>query len=255
MSAENKGNPSYFLDTFLSRPASSIPKGAQWAVTFDNLERNILPAIGLAYDNEPHTWQTEEAASVILTSEYQQSKGCLFCQAIGLPGEGMTPVAEGNIKHNAFIRSYVGAGRSDFQVMRMTFLETNVSFCDSFLRGWALATSNFGLIARSGEKNYRTNLTCYKFGITPTGPVVTMAMTFRGICCVNVAEHEISYAPVSSPMERSAQFIYHSYSVDTITGNSPDFLSNKPAYLNQPPPLAIASPFMKEQMNKYSGLA
>lgn len=235
MATENKGNPAYFLDAFLSRPATSIPKGAQWAVMFHDLETSILPAVSLAYDNEPHSWQTEEAAAVILSPEYQQSKGCLFCQAIGLPGEGMNPVAEGNIKYNAFIRSYVGAGRNDFPMMRMTFLETNISFCDSFLRGWALATANFGLIARSGDKNYRTDMTCYKFGITPTGPVVTMAMTFRGICCINVAEEEINYNPVSAPVERSAQFIYHSYSVDTITGNSPNFLSNPASYLKTPP--------------------
>ena len=220
MASEIKANPSYFLDQFLSKPVSSIPKGAQWAVFFSDLFGSILPAITEAYKFEPTPWKTEQAAGAILTNSYQQDKGCLFCQAIGLPGDGLTPVSEGNIKTNAFLRSYVGAGRTDLPLLRMTFLETNVSFCDSFLRGWALATANFGLIARSGDKNYRTNLTCYKFGITPEGPIVTMQMTFEGICCVNVSDEEFNYNPGTSPVERTANFIYNSYSIDTVTGNS-----------------------------------
>ena len=242
MSAENKGTPSYFLQTFLSRPASSIPKGAQWAVVFDTLESSILPAITLAYKREPGSeWKTEQAAKVVLTEEYQTTKGCLFCQAIGLPGDGIVTVAGNNVKHGSLIGSYVGAGRNDFPLLRMTFLETNVSFVESFLRGWVLATGNFGLVARSGEKNFRTNMTCYKFGITPSGPVITQTMTFNGICCINVSEEEFNYTPATGPVERTAQFIYHSYSVDTVTGNSPDFLSNRPDYLNQTPPAGSPS--------------
>lgn len=223
-------NIGFFLDSFLSRPASSIPKGAQWAVTFEDLEDRILPAISLAYSYEPgsNLWNTEEAAKTILTDEYQTSRGCLFCQAIGLPGEGMQANIEGVIQSNAYIRSYVGAGRNAFPLMRMTFLDTHVSFCDSFLRGWTLATANFGMIARSQStpENYRTNLTCYKFGITPDGPFVIQKIEFKGICCVSVSEEEYNYAPVTAPVLREAQFVYNSYSIDTINGNYPDFKKN-----------------------------
>jgi hypothetical protein len=228
MVAQNKGTPAHFLSTFLSRPASSIPKGAQWAVLFDSLQERILPAIELAYKREPGNgeWKTTEAAKTILGEEYQKSKGCLFCQAIGLPGEGTNVNAEGNIKYNAFLRSFVGTGRNDFSTMRMTFLDTNISFCDSFLRGWALATSNFGLIARSGDKNYRTDLNCFKFGITPDGPVILQTIKFAGICCISVSEEEYNYNSPSNPVEREARFIFHSYSVDTQSGNSSDILNN-----------------------------
>ena len=137
----------------------------------------------------------------------------------------MTPIVAGNIQSNAFIRSFVGAGRNDFPVMRMTFLDTNVSFVDSFLRGWALATANFGLIARSDIK-YRTNLTCYKFGITPKGPFIIQTMTFRDICCVSVSEEEYQYTPPTGPVLREAQFVYNNYSIDTVIGNSSDITKN-----------------------------
>jgi hypothetical protein len=222
MAIDNKAHPSYFLGNFLSRPASAIPKGAQWAVQFENLQFGILPAVELAYSHEPGSrrWQTTKAAEVILSPDYQENKGCLFCQAIALPGEGLTPIAEGSIKSNAFLRSYVGAGRNDTPVMRMTFIDTNISFCDTFLRGWSLATANFGMIARSpsDDRNYRTNLNCYKFGITPSGPIILQTMTFEGICCVGVSEEEYNYETATSYVKREAQFVYHSYSVDSESG-------------------------------------
>lgn len=218
----NKATPSQFLTNFLIKRESSIPKGAQWAIVFENLS-TLLPAISKAYSYEPgdiSPWKTENAASIILTKDYQENNGCMFCQAIGLPGDGTEAVVEGNIKSNNFIRSYVGAGRSDFPIMRMTFLDTNVSFADTFLRGWSLATANFGLIMRSNPK-YRTNLTCYKFGISPNGPYVLQQMHFKDICCIGVSEEEYQYSPTSAPVLREARFVYNSYTIDAETGTTP----------------------------------
>lgn len=230
-----KNNIPNFLGTFLSKPASAIPKGSQWIVTFETeepgtLKSRILPAIQLAYAYEPHgaDWKTALAAQAILTDEYQSSRGCLFCQAIGLPGEGQTVNPGGNIQSNAFIRPYVGAGRNDFPQMRMTFLDTNVSFCDSFLRGWALATANFGLAAvpREDSRNYRTDIWCYKIGIGPEKPFILMTMKFKDACCISVSEEEYSYAPATNAVMREARFIFNSYSVDTQTGNQPEIYEN-----------------------------
>lgn len=242
-----KQNIPAFLSLFLSRPASALPKGAQWVVAFENLSSRILPGIKKAYEYEPRAqeWQTERAARAVLSDEYQSTRGCLFCQAIALPGEATQVNAEGNIKSNGFIRSYVGAGRDDFPKMRMTFLETNVSFADNFLRGWALSTSNFGMLARSKSDplNYRTNLICYKIGtIAPDlPPFILMTMSFYDICCISVSEEEYNYAPSTSPVMREAQFVYNSYSVDTATGNSESMLTNNRTLTRKaeiaPPPI------------------
>ena len=241
-----KGNIQRFLDGFLSRPASAIPKGAQWLVSFNEGVgglNSVVPAILKAYEYEPEKWNTVETAQSILTDFYQKERGCVFCQAIGLPGDGLDAVVEGNIKSNAFIRSYVGAGRNDFPVMRMTFLDTNVSLADSFLRGWALATANFGLIARSGNENYRTDIVCHKFAITPTGPYIIQTMKFKDACCISVGEEEYQYTPATNPILREARFIYNSYSIDTVTGNDPKIMGNyldiqnaQAARVNQPLP-------------------
>lgn len=256
-----KQNIPAFLSLFLSRPASALPKGAQWVVAFENLPSRILPGIKKAYQYEPRAqeWQTERAARAVLSDDYQSSRGCLFCQAIALPGESVQVNAEGSIKTNGFIRSYVGAGRDDFPKMRMTFLETNVSFADNFLRGWALSTSNFGMIARSKSDplNYRTNLICYKIGtIAPDlPPFILMTMSFYDICCVSVSEEEYNYAPVTSPVMREAQFVYNSYSVNTTTGNSESMLRNNKTIVRKaeiaPPPI----PFTPNQVAQTAAVA
>lgn len=221
MAAENKGTPQYFLNTFLRNPMTSIPKGAQWAIVFEDL-KDLLPAINLAYELEPIPWQTRESAGKVLARKFHENRGCLFCTAIDIPGEGGNPVVEGNIKSNSLIRSYVGAGRSDFPIMRMSFIDTNLSFTESFLRGWSLATAAFGMIARdvTDAKNYRTDLTCYKFALTPKGPTVTQTYTFYDICCINVGNEEYNYDATSAMPKREANFVYNYYTLNTDRENN-----------------------------------
>lgn len=225
---KKKNDAEVFLSTFLRRPASAILKGGKWAVFFDNLNA-ILPAIEQAYKGEPtQSWNTERAAKAILTPDYQNYYGCLFCQAISIPGEGSTPVPEG-IKYNGYIRSYVGAGRTDFPLMRMSFLETNISFADSFLRGWALATAKFGMIARpeGDPKNYRTNMSCFRYTVSPYGVSISQIMRFEGICCINIDELEYNYDHPTGATKRNAQFLYHHYYMDNVTEADPFVLGNR----------------------------
>jgi len=235
-----------FLNAFLARPASSIPKGAQWAIAFQHLDNtsatgsaggstvNLLKTIEKAYEYEPQSklWNTSKAAEVLLNRDYQTRHGCLFAQAIELPGERIQTNAEGNIKANGFIRARVGGGREDFGTLKITFLETNISFVDSFLRGWALATANFGLIARAPNDplQYRTTLYCYKFGTYSASepPYVIQEVVFDGICCTSVSSEEYNYAPVSGTAKmREAEFLYNSYAIDTSTLIKKEVTENK----------------------------
>lgn len=216
-----KNNIELFLKSFIGRPASSIPKGAQWAISFFDLQETILPSIKEAYKLEPQPWQIDEkSVKSILHEDLQGKRGCLFAQAISLPGESHQTNTAGNIQSNALIRARVGGGRNEFGLLKITFLETNVSFVDSFLRGWALATANFGMIARNPTDplNYRTTLMCNKFGIDVNGPFVTQQITFEGVCCTSVTNEEYNYTPLAGqPILREAEFVFNSYSIDTTT--------------------------------------
>jgi hypothetical protein len=113
--------------------------------------------------------------------------------------------------------------------MRMTFLDTNISFVDNFLRAWVISTGNHGLIARYpwSDENYRTNIQCWKLGFysEKEPPTVLQKITFYDACCVSVSEEEYTYEPMSSAPRREAQFIYNYYSVDTESNNQ-QFIKN-----------------------------
>lgn len=226
-----------FFHNILTTPAGSLPKGALWIVAFEDLNNRIVNKgikTALTYENKP--WAIDQAAAVIASDAYQKNSGCIFCQAIDLPGEGMNVVPGGNIENGALLRSYVGTGRQQFPEMRMTFLDTNVSFVDNICRPWAIATANFGLLARPAysEKNYRTHLYCWKLAAhTPEQPpVVTLSMTFYDVCCISVNNEEYNYRPSTSPVEREARFIYNFYSVNTQSDSK--FLSNVVAAADDP---------------------
>jgi hypothetical protein len=216
------GRVPYFL-TFLGTPVGSIPKGAQWIVVFEELEKRILPGIKRALTYEGQDWQIEKAAEAVLSDNFQKISGCMFCQAIGLPKDGMTTQQEGNIQSNAFLRSHVGQVRTLDQTIRVTFLDTNVSFAENFLRPWAISTANFGLIARDPDsvENYRTNAHFYKLGSYSSNlpPTITMKVSFYGLCCIDVAGEEYTYSAASGPVLRESSFIYNHYAIDTTSDN------------------------------------
>jgi hypothetical protein len=223
---------SFFLENFLSKPASALPKGSQWILVFEGAfqdgstpERDFsdvlpVPAIRLASNYEPRNWDTEAAISTTLTKDYQETKGCLFVQAVSIPGESNVANPEG-LMQSGYIRTFVGGGRDPFQNLQISFLETNVSFVDNVIRPWVVATAHLGLIARTGAKNYRCNISVYKLGvITPAEtPFVTMKYTFYGVCPISVTGEEYNYTQVSTPINREATFIYHYYTVESSAGN------------------------------------
>ncbi len=211
----------FFLNDFLQRPASMIPKGAQWIVQFDNLIVNIFPSIEKALKNEPEQWLIEKAFRVLNASNYQTAKGCMFAQAIDIPGESMVASAEGTTGNN-LLKAYIGLGRNAYPEMRMTFLDTNVSFVDNVIRPWVLSTSRWGLVARKGVYNYRTTLTCYRLGVTRPSepPSILCKIVFKDLCPISCSNEEYNYNTATSSKEREAKFIYNHYTIDTQSENA-----------------------------------
>ena len=220
-------NSSYFLNNVLSTPGGAPPKGAQWVIAFDDLPGKITPAIDLALSYEQpggNKWNIKAAAKEVTNAAFQSTRGCVFAQALALPGENIVANPEGSIVSNSFLRSYVGQGRNIFPIMRITFMDSNANFVDNFCRPWAIATGAFGMIARAPgtTENYRTNMTCYKLGTFAAGKpaVPIMKMQFFDICCIAVTEEAYSYGPVTSPMMREAEFVYNYYTVDSSMGSA-----------------------------------
>lgn len=225
------GHIPFFLETFLSKPASALPKGAQWILVFEgsyNRETSTrdyneilpIPAIKRGIQFEPQKWNIEKAIETTLDTDYQEVKGCMFAQAVSMPGESSVANPEG-LQQSGFIRTFAGGGRDPFANLQISFLETNVSFVDNVIRPWVIATAHLGMIARSGADNYRCNISVYKLGIIATDkpPFVLQRYTFYGACPISVTGEEYNYTQTTSPINREASFVYHYYTLDTESNN------------------------------------
>lgn len=206
----------YFLESFLSKPASALPKGAQWVLSFDSIPVDLIKRVASGF--EPQKWSIDKAIDQLAkNSNYMDQKGCLFVQAAEIPGEGATVNTEG-LQYNGFLRTTVGAGREAYSAVQIVFLDTNISFADNVIRPWVITTAHLGMIARSGADNYRCNFTLYKLGVKSreSSPVVTQKISFVGACPISVGSEELNYTPVNSPSLRATTFSYHYYTVEGV---------------------------------------
>jgi hypothetical protein len=247
---EFTGQIPFFLESFLSRPASALPKGAQWVLVFEGAfiagkdsgygSGNPvlpLPAIKQGIKYEPRKWDVDKAMDAVSIDDYQKTKGCMFVQAVQIPGESNQANPEG-LQQNGFIRTTTGNGRDAFQNLQIVFLETNVSFVDNLVRPWVIATAHLGMIARRGPENYRCNISVYKLGTISQDkpPFVLQKYTFFGACPISVSGEEYNYTQTSNPVNRETTFIYHYYNMESVPGNLA--ISNNSA--NQPVPLSTS---------------
>jgi len=233
------GQIPFFLENVLSTPAGALPKGAQWVLRFigDTLSttgkpdyKGILPvnAIKAGVSYEPNAWQIQNALDIVVNNEaYQTTKGCMFAQAVQIPGEGNQVNAEG-IMQNGFIRGTVGAGREAYNGMQIVFLETNVSFVDNVIRPWTIATSHLGMIARKGDLNYRSTIQVWKLGVTdPSVPaVILQEYLFYGACPITIDGEEYNYSQTSAAINRNTTFTYYYYTLNSYIDGSYNKKSN-----------------------------
>jgi len=252
------GQIPFFLNTFLSKPASALPKGAQWVLSFDGVynppingransnvpidpRNTVVPVTAIlnGVGFEPQRWDIREGLETLLVKDYQQTKGCLFAQSVQLPGESTVANPEG-IQTNGYIRTFSGGGRSSFQPLQVNFLDTNVNFVDNVLRPWTIATGHLGLIAREDKLNYRGIITVYKLGVLTYNqfPYVAGKYTFYGVCPIEVSGDEYTYTSTNFPNTRSATFIYHYYKYESGGQLNPAIRNNTSNY---PVPFATGS--------------
>jgi len=225
------GRVPYFLNEVLASPAGSIPKGAQWMLQFEGLyngqtvdaKSDVIPVKAIktyGTTTQPGKWVIDDCVNATVDETYQTRKGCVFVQAVQMPGESTTVNPVGD-QMNGFLRSYVGGGRDVYPAMKMQFLDTNISFVDNTLRAWVIATSRLGLIARKGDENYRCNFSVWKLGVTSAEepPTVTQHYTFWGACPIEIDSEEWNYSAGSRSDTRGVSFLYHYYTLDTFTDN------------------------------------
>jgi hypothetical protein len=208
------GGIPFFLNAVLSTPVGALPKGPLWvvAIDFDNDLKNTIKQVGEYEPQMPEKWQIDKALNTITSTRYQEEKGCVLAQTVSVPGEALITNVDG-LQYNSLIRGRVGMGRQDFDILRIGFLNTNVSFVDNVIRPWVVMTGHLGLIARPPSQKYRTVITVYKLGIKTLEdpPFIIQRYNFWGCCPVGVAAEDLNYSAEGQTTVKSADFIYQWY--------------------------------------------
>jgi hypothetical protein len=146
----------------------------------------------------------------------------LFVQGVSFIPDGLNISRIGQSGVGA-TKGIIGDGRLDLNASNITFLETNISFVDGFLRPWATAVSH--LSPKDG--NLRCDIELYalqKWSLNePLRP--RKSMVFKNAFPINIDAEEYNYTG-DKIINRQVQFAFDRYESDVITDISYDPVSS-----------------------------
>lgn len=218
-----QGNLTFFHQT-MCQWAYNIAMPFNWVLIIDAINpQYLLSKINSTFPSlEPPGWDVNDIVSDVWADQVQNTVGCLFAQTVGLPGETVNVdrigISEGS--NRGFINAPIITGRTNFENLDATFLETNQSFVDGFLRPWSIVVAHEGLLARSGDQSIKANIYVYQLAkdtfesdgiIRPN--VVRKAWMFREAAPIFVSPDQLTYERGDGYGKRHAQFVYNSYNI------------------------------------------
>lgn len=188
-----------------------------WVIVIDAInKKNLIEKIKTTIKTlEPAIWDTSSMVDDTMKNSVQNIIGCIFAQAVRIPGESTTieyvGITEGS--RRGFINAPIVNGRGDFQPLEIGFLETNQSFVDGVLRPWNIILNHEGLIARPPEKSIKANIHLYqlaKFGTHES--IIRNQMTFYDCVPINIMSDDLSYSSTETSIKK-VEFVYSNYGI------------------------------------------
>lgn len=217
-----------FLKSLLSTPIGSLPKVPIWAIDFGTIPIELIENVE-EYQTRLISPKPNSALLAKLASgPLQSARGCLFAQAVALPGDGFQSNAEGTQQGGVY-REYMNMGRDDPGKIKISFLDTVISFTENIIRPWVTVVSHLGMVARGPGLQYRTDMNVYRWSTGTKGgePFIYQKWTFFGACPINVSTENIEYTPQSGVIRRDVDFVYQYYtSYPTPEANLNLFVNN-----------------------------
>lgn len=187
-------------------------------------KNNILKKINdLSGRFEPSGWEMGEVAKKAWSEDAHDVIGCIFAQAVRLPGEnvGVEYAGVTTGSRRGFINAPIINGRSDFASLECGFLETTQSFVDGVLRPWNIIIGHEGLLARSTEESIKCNIDVYQLAKNSQNThetnehqpnIIRKAWTFYDAAPINVSAEDLKYDSQAAAL-RQAAFVYDYYTI------------------------------------------
>lgn len=131
----------------------------------------------------------------------------MWVQGISFIADGLNTTRVG-VSQTGAIKGLIGESRLDLNAANITFLESNVSFIDGFLRPWSVLVGYKSL----KDQTLRCNIELFALEKTElTSPLkVRKSMLFRNAIPINIDQEEYNYTG-DKLIERQVQFAFDRY--------------------------------------------
>lgn len=228
----NTVNPySYYLNT-LSKWSTAPALANLWYVKF-NFENSVVSA-GLLdklnvwedyKSNIGQGWNVDTSVLNELLGIANQSgtngelsyNGCIFARQVNIPGERVS-INRTGLDYGGLLAPNTANNRNNPELLSITFLETNRSFCDLILRPWLVMTSHLGLIARSeASLNVKCkSVTLYQLAKNRLGSKAPLEIRkqIRFLNVVPTSVEGFAVAQDDGIINRTASFAYDQYVIE-----------------------------------------
>ena len=203
----------WFYNVILTS-ANSVPIQSLWTAFFSNpvdLNRAIQAS---RYENLGPWKNLASLAAGAAVNTVQSANGALFCNSVTIPGDGMNTSKTGP-EGSGLIKGNISNGRQDMENLRLSFIDTNMSFADYNLRPWAIYASHKSL----KDPTVKTTITVIQW--TKTGekkPLLPRAIwTFHDACPVSLKSDDWKYEG-DNVVYREVEFAYNFYALNADPG-------------------------------------
>lgn len=200
----------WFYNVILTS-ANSVPIQSQWIAFFTNpVDLNRAAQVGVLENG--FGYYTLAAGAAINTA--QGAMGALFANSVTIPSEGMGASKLGP-EGSGMIKGSISNGRMDMENLKISFLDTNTSFCDYNLRPWSIYASHRSL----KDPDVKTTITIIQLAKSGAGkPMLPRAIwTFHDACPVSIASEEYNYGQ-DRVVGRQVEFSYNYYLLNADPG-------------------------------------
>jgi hypothetical protein len=183
---------------------NSVPVQSLWVAFFTNpVDLNRAAQVS-QYENGFGYATLVPGAGV---NSVQGAAGALFANAVTIPGDGMN-VSKLGPEGSGLIKGNISSGRKEMENLTISFLDTNMSFCDYNIRPWAIYASHKSL----KDPAVKTSVTILQ--LAKTGPKKALRpraiWTFFGACPVAISSQEWNWG-ADNVVSRSVEFAYTDY--------------------------------------------
>jgi|GEM_PF-5886159 len=196
-----------WFNKVLMMSANSVPIQSLWVAFFAN-PVDLNRAVQTGFLENGFGYYTLAAGAAINTA--QGGLGALFANSVTIPGDGMN-VAKLGSEGSGLIKGNISNGRMDMENLSMSFLDTNMSFCDYNLRPWAIYASHKSL----KDPSVKTTIIVMQLAKAGSGkPLMPRAIwTFHDACPVAIHSQEWNYGG-DNVVNRQVDFAYNYYTLN-----------------------------------------